>query len=77
MHILSAQHAHLNIMHLSNNVFCADIMLMIRFDLRTALREKLAGKGRKVVNLSSGFGDRGSVRALHARKPKGLGGLSE
>ena len=32
----------------------------------------MAGQGREVVNRSPGFGDRGSVVALHARRPKGL-----
>ena len=50
-------------------------MLMTRFDLRTARREKLAGEGRK--DPLPGFGDRVSVMALRARRPTGLGGLQD
>ena len=52
-------------------------MLMIRFDLRTARRDRRAGKGKEKVNLSPGFGDRGSVVDLHVRRPRGLGGFHE
>ena len=50
----------------------------MRFDPRTISRDRPVGKGRVRVNPSPGFvGDRGSYQDLHARRPKGLGGLCQ
>ena len=48
--VLSSQNDHFDILQLSNHAFCVYRVIMVRFDLRTAHRDRVAGKGREVVN---------------------------